>query len=238
MDARDKRPLYIQLVEALLAQMAEDYEPNDQLPTDKELCDEYAMSRTTVRQALAELEHRGRIYRVQGKGSFVAPARADAFNPLLDTDFSLHCGDLDPDDITCELAGGSGSVSLSTLQLFGVRRREGVVRADALYRSAGSPVACDTVYIRAGRVPAGRLDSIEALSGALASLRGEISSVCERYSARPCLEKDATSFGIQEGPVLAVTRDARGGSGELLTLIERRVLTSRVAYQNVAFSAR
>lgn len=237
MDARDKRPLYIQLVEALLAQIAEDYAPNDQLPTEKELCDEYAMSRTTVRQALAELEHRGRIYRVQGKGSFVAPIQADSFNPLFDADFCLHCGDLDPDDVTREFVGTSGSVSLSTLQLFGMQRREGVVRVDALYRVGGVPVASDTVYLRAGKVSSGHVDSIEALSGALLSLREEIASVCERYSARPCLEKEAAVFGSVDGTVLAVTRLARGENGELLVLTERRVLTDRVAYQNVAFSA-
>ena len=72
MDSREKRPLYVQLVDALLSDVVGAGGEGEQLPTEKELCDEYAVSRTTVRQALAELEQRGLIYRIQGKGSFIA----------------------------------------------------------------------------------------------------------------------------------------------------------------------
>ena len=41
------------------------------LPTEQELCDQYKISRITVRNALANLEHSGLIYRIQGRGSIV-----------------------------------------------------------------------------------------------------------------------------------------------------------------------
>lgn len=45
---------------------------NSQLPTELELSTTYGVSRITSKRALNELEQDGLIYRVQGKGSFVA----------------------------------------------------------------------------------------------------------------------------------------------------------------------
>ncbi|RWZ53024.1 GntR family transcriptional regulator [Labedella phragmitis] len=46
--------------------------PGDLLPGEHRLCEEFGVSRTVVRQALAQLEHQGVIERVKGKGTFVA----------------------------------------------------------------------------------------------------------------------------------------------------------------------
>ena len=48
-----------------------EYEPNDKLPSEKELMDEYKVSRDTVRQSLNMLEQNGYIQKNKGKGSFV-----------------------------------------------------------------------------------------------------------------------------------------------------------------------
>ena len=48
------------------------------LPPERELCELLDVSRTTLRQALAELEHRGLISRHQGRGTFVTRPRLDA----------------------------------------------------------------------------------------------------------------------------------------------------------------
>ena len=47
------------------------YQSDKCLPSERELCEQYDVSRITVRRALAELEEAGTIYRVQGKGAFV-----------------------------------------------------------------------------------------------------------------------------------------------------------------------
>jgi GntR family transcriptional regulator len=46
--------------------------PYDRIPTEKELCERWQSSRSTVRKAMDQLEDRGKIFRVPGKGSFVA----------------------------------------------------------------------------------------------------------------------------------------------------------------------
>lgn len=50
-------------------------EPHSKLPTERELATEFDVSRLTVRRALDKLESDGRVYRVQGSGTFTAAPR-------------------------------------------------------------------------------------------------------------------------------------------------------------------
>ncbi|WP_407561886.1 GntR family transcriptional regulator [Streptomyces sp. 184] len=66
-------PFYHQLKQILLGEMeSRELGPGDRLPGDHELCERYGVSRTVVRQALAELESEGVIERIKGRGTFVA----------------------------------------------------------------------------------------------------------------------------------------------------------------------
>lgn len=66
-------PFYYQLKQILLDEIGRrDMRPGDRLPGDHELCATYGVSRTVVRQTLAELEYEGVIERVKGRGTFVA----------------------------------------------------------------------------------------------------------------------------------------------------------------------
>jgi GntR family transcriptional regulator len=67
-------PLYYQLMDSLIGKIElGELKENDQLPSERELCDSYGVSRTTVRQAMQQLENEGQIYKVHGKGTFVSP---------------------------------------------------------------------------------------------------------------------------------------------------------------------
>jgi GntR family transcriptional regulator len=66
-------PLYHQLQQAIRDRIAaEEWKPGDQIPTIRELCDLYGVSRITVVQALGVLAQEGLLTRRQGKGVFVA----------------------------------------------------------------------------------------------------------------------------------------------------------------------
>lgn len=70
------KPLYQQLRDALEEQILHGvFQVGERLPSEKELCGKYNVSRITVRQALAELTRQGLIYRSHGKGTFVARPR-------------------------------------------------------------------------------------------------------------------------------------------------------------------
>lgn len=65
-------PLYRQLHERIKQGIKDrTYPVGSRIPTETELCEEYGISRITVRKALAELEKEGYLERRQGKGTFV-----------------------------------------------------------------------------------------------------------------------------------------------------------------------
>lgn len=66
-------PLYIQLKRLLEHQVFDgSLPPHSRVPSERELSEQYAISRMTARQALAELIQEGRLYTSAGKGTFVA----------------------------------------------------------------------------------------------------------------------------------------------------------------------
>jgi GntR family transcriptional regulator len=71
---RDSRlPLYYQLKQWLVGQIEPgNWQPGDMLPTEQQLQEQHQLSRTTVRQALRELELDGLVTRYRGRGTFVA----------------------------------------------------------------------------------------------------------------------------------------------------------------------
>jgi len=68
--------LYSRIREELRERIASGaWQPHDRVPSESELMRRYAVSRITVRQALGDLEKERVIFKVPGKGSFVAPAK-------------------------------------------------------------------------------------------------------------------------------------------------------------------
>lgn len=62
-----------QIIDALTTEIHESrLKPYDRVPSEKELCERWQASRSTVRKAMDQLADRGTIFRVPGKGTFVA----------------------------------------------------------------------------------------------------------------------------------------------------------------------
>lgn len=72
-----REPLYRQVAQSLEEQISSGaLEPGDKLPSERQLCERYAVSQITVRRALRELAHEGRVYPQHGLGWFVGESRA------------------------------------------------------------------------------------------------------------------------------------------------------------------
>ncbi|MBU5437949.1 GntR family transcriptional regulator [Tissierella sp. MSJ-40] len=75
-DKQGRIPLDYQLMDAIIEMIqTNNLDENDQLPSERELCDIFDVSRATVRQAIQELEKDDYIYKVHGKGTFVSPKK-------------------------------------------------------------------------------------------------------------------------------------------------------------------
>ncbi|TCS81827.1 GntR family transcriptional regulator [Tepidibacillus fermentans] len=73
-DKESRIPLYYQLMEIIIDEIESGkLRENDQIPSERELCEKYDISRATVRQAIQELEKEGYLYKQHGKGTFVSP---------------------------------------------------------------------------------------------------------------------------------------------------------------------
>jgi GntR family transcriptional regulator, arabinose operon transcriptional repressor len=99
MSANDRIPLYQQIQDYIRHVIAaENMKPGDRIPTEKELMDQFHVSKITVANALTGLANEKLIARVPGKGSFVAeeadllPAGQLLTTPLKGRDGKLATG--------------------------------------------------------------------------------------------------------------------------------------------------
>lgn len=74
-DKTSRIPLYCQLMEVIITDIEKNLVRDAQLPSEREFCEKYNLSRSTVRQAFLELEREGYIYKIHGKGTFVSPKK-------------------------------------------------------------------------------------------------------------------------------------------------------------------
>ncbi|MHB8730320.1 MAG: GntR family transcriptional regulator [bacterium] len=71
--ARGRGPLYRQLLGSINARIREgDWGNGSQLPSERDLSEQFGVSRSTVRQALEQLSRAGLLKKIQGRGTFVA----------------------------------------------------------------------------------------------------------------------------------------------------------------------
>ncbi len=77
-DKNHPLPIYVQLKELLREKIAAgEWKPGDMLPSEREMSEQYHISRMTVRQALSELAYEGLLRREQGRGTFVAAPKIE-----------------------------------------------------------------------------------------------------------------------------------------------------------------
>jgi GntR family transcriptional regulator len=91
--------------------------PGDPIPPESALCQQFGISRTTVRQALSRLVYDGLIIRHRGRGSFVAEPRLEHSKPFLSFEEEMRAHGANPSikllDMRTEAAEGKVAESLA-----------------------------------------------------------------------------------------------------------------------------
>ena len=76
-------PLYLQLADELRNKiLSGEWQPEQRIPSENELNQIYGVSRMTARQVITQLANEGLVFRVQGKGTFVAPEKIETRPPV------------------------------------------------------------------------------------------------------------------------------------------------------------
>jgi len=75
-DKKSRIPVYVQVMDSIIAKIEDGVLREEmKLPSERELCLSYDVSRTTVRQAISELERDGYVETYKGRGTYVTTKR-------------------------------------------------------------------------------------------------------------------------------------------------------------------
>lgn len=123
--------------------------PGSPIPTERSLAAEFDVSRTTVRQALAELTVEGRLLRVQGKGTFAAEPKVAQRLQLSSYTEDMRAQGRQPSSRLLEISEEPADTELS--RLLGIRSGAKVLRLHRLRLADGEPMAIETTHLPLAR---------------------------------------------------------------------------------------
>lgn len=215
-----REPLYFQLRDLLLHRVEHEWAEGDRLPSEAQLCTEYGVSRTVVRQALSELDEAGVIYTVKGKGTFVARKKVETSyvqdaGGFFET-MTRQGHEVTSSALACRITPANTLVARALSLDVG----ESVVQLDRLRLLDGEPVCVVRGAYVARLVPG--LETLDLGGGV--SLYAVLD---ERYGLRPASGRrtveagptpktDASLLGVRSGsPALILEGVTTAESGEL-----------------------
>lgn len=194
-----------------LRQQIDGLPPGTPVPPERTLSERFNISRTTVRQALHDLAVEGRIVRMQGRGTFVAPPKVNQNLQLTSYTQDMRTQGLRPGARLIDVAVIESEINVAT----GLGLEEGapVTRLERIRYANGEPMAVETVYLDHNRFP-GIGDKLDEDASLYAILETEYSVVpahgeetIETVLAPPSVSRllgtDSTT------PMLMLTRTSR-----------------------------
>jgi GntR family transcriptional regulator len=214
---RPQVPKYVTIKALLQARWERAMLPGDRLPSEKELCDTFSVSRATIQQALQLFEQEGVIRRDQGRGTFyVGPAQRMEQEPsqLLETALRDRAG-----TETRLLRKSVEMPPARIAQRLGLAREDRVVMLERLGLVEGAPIVFVYSYLplEAGRKIYDVDEHLKrmTLAALLNDLYGyRIASVRQTIAARLSDPSFAAELGIDVGvPVLEGERTYYGEDG-------------------------
>ena len=148
--AGPRLPKYYQVKRQLL-ELTAALDAGSPVPPERELARSYGTSRTTVRQALAELVIEGRLLRMQGKGTFVAKPKVAQLLELASYTEGMRAHGLHPQTKILDIGYVTTDEPLAAL--LGIRPGGRALRIHRLRLADGEPMSIDTSHLPARRFP-------------------------------------------------------------------------------------
>ncbi len=143
-----REPKYWALKQHLL-DLLDALPPGSPIPTERALAGEFTVSRTTVRQALADLTAEGRLHRVQGKGTFAAEPKLAQRLQLSSYTEDMRKQGLKPSSKLLEM--DELPVEADLAKLLGIRVGAKILRLRRLRLADSQPMALETTHLPLGR---------------------------------------------------------------------------------------
>jgi GntR family transcriptional regulator len=211
LDKNSPIPLYYQLKTVIDERIdSGEWPPDTQVPSERELCEQFDISRITVRQALAELVSDGRLLRSHGRGTFVAHSQVKkSLLPLMGFSEEIRSRGQEPGAriIEFEETATPPPAVVHALQL-GVGQK--VVRLKRLRTANARAMAVETVHLPSALVPEILSENLENRSlYELLERKYKIMPVraSQQWQAVACPGADAKLLEVKKGsPVFYIQR--------------------------------
>lgn len=147
LDTSSPLPKYYQLKEILRGMIERDeLRPGSLVPPERELCEQYGVSRMTARQAIVELVNEGLLYREQGRGTFVAAEKVKQEAERL-ASFSEDMASRGMRATSSVLDADTVVAGPVVARLLEVSESEPVVRLRRVRYADGEPMALETSHL-------------------------------------------------------------------------------------------
>ena len=224
LDKRSYLPLHQQLKAAIEERIySGEWLPGTQVPSERELCEQYAISRITVRQALTVLVMEGRLTRAQGRGTFVASPRIQQQLTQL-TGFTQDMQARGKRASARVLEASSISAVPMVARALKIKVGERVIMLKRLRLADGEPVAIETAYLLESRCQGILKEKLAARSlYDILTKKYRLNPVraLQQMEAIACPAAEAKLLGTRRGaPVLHIHRTTYDREGRPFELVE------------------
>lgn len=153
LDRHSPTPLHLQLEEVIKNRIENDeWQPNTQIPSENELSKIYGLSRMTTRAVIMRLVFQGMLYRVAGKGTFVADPKITN-KPLLQMGIQEQLDQMGIESETRLLAVSQIDAPVRIQKELNLQAKVKVYCIERLRTIKGEPLSIHTSYIPAALCP-------------------------------------------------------------------------------------